>query len=69
MFGVPGLGYASLSHFQHYAASSNVRNMGAEIILVLWFHTPYMIMVYGTSNEPQNFIGNYLGPCSSVAVP
>ena len=32
---------------------------------VLWFHLPYRILVYGTSNGPQNDIGNYLGPCSS----
>ena len=25
-----------------------------------------MIMVHGTSNGPQQCIGNYLGPCSSL---
>ena len=24
-----------------------------------------MIMIYGTSNGPQNDIGNYIGPCSN----
>ena len=33
---------------------------------MLWFHIPYRIMVYGTSNGPQNDIGNHLGPCSRV---
>ena len=31
---------------------------------MLWFHIPYMITVYDTSNGPQNDVGNYLGPCS-----
>ena len=26
-----------------------------------------MILIYGTSNEPQNYIGNYLGPGSTDA--
>ena len=33
---------------------------------ILWFHLPYSIMVYGTSNGPQDDIGNYLGPCSML---
>ena len=28
---------------------------------MLWFHMPRMILVYGTSNGPQNDIGNSLG--------
>ena len=28
---------------------------------MLWFHVPYMFMVYGTSNGPQHDICNYLG--------
>ena len=42
--------------------------MGAEIITNLMFpyiDIYYVFLVYGTSNEPQNDIGNYLGPCSS----
>ena len=31
---------------------------------MLWFHIPYMIIFYDTSNGPQNDVGNYLGPCS-----
>ena len=30
---------------------------------MLWFHIPYIITVYGTSNGPQNDFGNYLVPC------
>ena len=33
-----------------------------EELPTFWFHIPYTIMVYGTSNGPQNDIGNYLGP-------
>ena len=31
---------------------------------MLWLHISYIVMIYGTSNGPQNDIGNYLGPCS-----
>ena len=31
---------------------------------MLWFHIPYTVMVYGTSNGPQNDIGDDLGACS-----
>ena len=33
---------------------------------MLWFHIPCIIIVYGTSNEPQNDIGNCLGPFSNM---
>ena len=33
---------------------------------VLWFHIPYIILVHGTSNGPQNDIDNHLGPCSKL---
>ena len=29
---------------------------------------PYIIMVDGPSNGPQNDVGNFLGPCSSILV-
>ena len=29
---------------------------------MLWFHMPYIVMVYGTSNGLQNDIGIYLAP-------
>ena len=30
----------------------------------MWFHIPFIAMVYGTSNGPNNDIGHCLGPCS-----
>ena len=40
-------------------------NIRPQQLPVLWFHIPCIIVVCGTSNGPQNVIGNYLGPCST----
>ena len=29
-------------------------------MVILWFRISYILIVYGTSNGPQNDIGNYL---------
>ena len=36
---------------------------------MLWFGIPCIMIVYGTSNGPQNDVGNYLGPCSTISCP
>ena len=41
-------------------------NCGAITNITVWFHILCVIIVYGTSNGPQNDIGNYLGPCSTL---
>ena len=32
---------------------------------MLWFRISCRTIVYGTSDGPQNILGNYLGPCSN----
>ena len=36
-----------------------------EYLPILWFHIPCIIIVYCTSDGPQDEVSNYLGPCSS----
>ena len=36
------------------------------LLPILWFHVPSILIVYGTSDGPQNDIDNYLGPCSNM---
>ena len=40
-------------------------NIGAKRITnIFWLQNPGILIVCGTSNGPQEDIGNYLGPCT-----
>ena len=52
-----------------FVEAENVANViWPNELPISWLHIPYKTIVYGTSNGPQNDIGNGLAPCSILHI-